>query len=309
MPEGPEILITTQYLKTKTRKKTIKSFEIISGRYTHEKMKGIELTKNTPMTVISIDSKGKFMWFKLKDKNDKIIYLLNTFGLTGKWSFISDETENRQQVTSGRFKMTIQSRTQAGKTYDLFYIDPRNFGTIEFTDKKEVLQKKLDKLAPDILKNEMSNNDLANMLKKYRDKTRKNKNLVKVLMDQNAIVSGIGNYLVAEILYDAKLNPHRGLDDLSDDEILDLAKSMRRIAKRAYYKNTSGYMNHFNLFMKNHSDRVDSGIFPNYHPDIKTKTKFEFKVYQQKTDPNGYEVQNDEIVKGRTIHWVKEIQK
>ena len=44
--------------------------------------------------------------------------------------------------------------------------------------------------------------------------------LVKVLMDQQALVSGIGNYLVAEILYDAKLNPHRELDKLSNKEKL-----------------------------------------------------------------------------------------
>jgi DNA-formamidopyrimidine glycosylase len=300
MPEGPEIIITAQYLKTKTKKKKIESFKVLSGRYTHEHMKGFDLINNTPMTIMSIDSKGKFLWFKLKDSNDKIIYLMNTFGLTGRWSFRLDK--------NSRFKMVIQSNTQPKKKYSLYYTDPRNFGTIEFTDKEDIVQKKLDRLAPDILKNEMSNMDLVRMLKHYRDTSRKDKNLVKILMDQEAIVSGIGNYLVAEILYDAKLNPHRGLDDLTDDEILNLAKSMRRISKQAYYNNASGYMEHFKQFMKTHSSRVDSGIFPNYHSDVKSKKKFEFKVYQKKKDPNDNEVQNDEIIKGRTIHWVKEVQ-
>src|SRR5277367_6638487 len=126
MPEGPEIAITTQYLKTKTKRKKIESFEVLSGRYTHENMKGLKLTENTPMTIMTIDSKGKFLWFKLKDKDDNIIYLMNTFGLTGRWSFHQDK--------NSRFKMTIQSNTQPNKKYELFYIDPRNFGTIEFTD-------------------------------------------------------------------------------------------------------------------------------------------------------------------------------
>lgn len=301
MPEGPEILITSQYLKTKLKKKKIVSIEVLSGRYTHQTLKGLELTKETPLTVDTIDSKGKFLWMKLIDKTGKPIYMMNTFGMTGRWSF--------HKNASSRVKIVVQSNTDPSKKYDLYYVDSRNFGTIEFTTNQHSLQKKIDKLAPDVLKTDMDDDDLVRMIKHFTSTSKKDKNLVKVLMDQEAIVSGIGNYLVAEILYDAKLNPHRSLKELSDDEIKTLAHSIRKISKMAYYNNTSGYMDHFKIFMKTHSARVDSGVFPNYHPDIKTKKKFTFKVYQQKQDPEGNDVENDEILKDRTIHWVKAVQK
>lgn len=301
MPEGPEILITCQYLKTKLKKKKIDSIQVLSGRYTHQNLKGLELTKSTPLTVDTIDSKGKFLWMKLVDKTGKSIYMMNTFGMTGRWSF--------RKNASSRLKIVIQSNTDPAKKYDLYFIDSRNFGTIEFTSNQQTLQKKIDKLAPDVLKTDMNDNDLVRLFRHFTSTSRKDKNLVKVLMDQEAIVSGIGNYLVAEILYDAKLDPHRSLTNLSDDEMKALAHSIRKIVKSAYYNNNSGYMEHFKLFMKTHSSRIDSGVFPNYHPDIKSNKKFSFKVYQQKQDPNGNDVENDEIVKDRTIHWVKAVQK
>lgn len=301
MPEGPEIVITEQYLKTKIRKKKIEKIEILSGRYTHQKLKGLDLI-NFPLTVEEIDSKGKFLWMILKDSNGDILFMMNTFGMTGKWSFSSNN--------SARIKFTIRSIKTKNKTYTLYYIDPRNFGTMEFTNDKDKINDKIKKLAPDILKTTMTDDDLALAIHRYIDiSKRKQLNLVKTLMDQESIVSGIGNYLVAEILYDAKLNPHRNLNDLSEDEIKQLAHSIRKISKYAYYDNNSGYMEYFKNFMKTHTNRIDKGIFPDYHPDIKPIENFQFKVYQQSEDPNGYKVIQDEIVKGRTIHWIKEIQK
>ncbi|VBB17846.1 formamidopyrimidine-DNA glycosylase [Yasminevirus sp. GU-2018] len=301
MPEGPEITITTQYLKTKLKKKKIDSVEVIGGRYLHQTLKGLHLTENTPLTIEDIDSKGKFMWMILKDSVGNSVYMLNTFGMSGRWSFTDSP--------NARVKMTIKSNTTQNKTYTLYYIDQRNFGTIEFTSDQKDLQKKIDRLAPDALKTDMSDDDLVRMIKEFIKTSKKDKNLVKVLMDQDAIVSGIGNYLVAEILYDAKLNPHRSLTALSDKEIKGLAHSIRKIMKYSYYDNTTGYMEHFKTFMKTHSQRIDDGKFPNYHSDIKPKIGFTFRVYQQKQDPDGNEVVQDEIVKDRTIHWVKEVQK
>ena len=150
---------------------------------------------------------------------------------------------------------------------------------------------------------------LSIMINDFIKKTRKNLNVVKVLMDQNGIVSGIGNYLVAEILYDAKINPHKKLTDLTAKKILQLAHSMKKIVKRAYYDNKTGYMDNFKNFMAKHKERVDKNIFPNYHPDIKIGTGFQFKVYGQETDPKGNKVKQDNIIKDRTIHWVPKIQK
>src|SRR5579872_6006336 len=124
MPEGPEVAITAQYLKTKLKKKTVASVEVLSGKYTRLPLKGLELTKNTPLTFTDFDSKGKFLWFEMIDNNNKKIYLLNTLGLTGRWSF--------HNGNNSRLKFVVNSSDKT-KQYTLYYIDDRNFGTLEFT--------------------------------------------------------------------------------------------------------------------------------------------------------------------------------
>jgi formamidopyrimidine-DNA glycosylase len=303
MPEGPDILISTQFLESKIRNKNIIDIKILGGRYTHQKLKGLDLLKNKPLKVSSIDSKGKFLWMTLNDSEGSPIYMMNTFGMTGRWSFIFS--------SNARIEINIQSKSNKDKTYSLYYVDPRNFGTIEFTNNKQTLQKRIDLLAPDLLRSNISDIELVEQLKKFRQRFRGDKNMVKILMNQNSIVSGIGNYLVAEILYEAKLNPHRSLDTLTDKELYKLAHSMRKIIKLVYYDNTAEYTDrHYNTFMKTRYTKIDNGILPNFHPDIigDSRNGFEFKVYQRSSDPYGNLVLTDEIVKGRKIHWVQKIQ-
>lgn len=301
MPEGPEILITTQFLTTKTKKRTIDKIEILGGKYSRTGIKGDGLIKETPITIKSIESKGKFMWFNMIDKNGKNVYMLNTFGLTGRWTF------NREN--NSRIEFSMKSNTVKDKTYHLYFVDDIGYGTMEFTDDVNILESKINKLAPDILKSNINNDEIVQRIEKLVSKSRRDLNLVKILMDQETLVSGIGNYLVAEILYDAKLDPHRQLNDLSKDEKNVLAQSMRKIAKYAYYNNNSGYMTYFEEFMKTHSKKIDNGEFPNYQSDIISDDKFEIKVYQKMFDPHGHTVQKDKIMKNRTIHWVPYEQK
>ena len=298
MPEGPEVIISTQYLNKKLKNKKITNINVISGRYTHQKLQGINLLKNKNLSVKKVNSKGKFIWFDIDDvDNNQKLYLMNTLGMTGLWSFNEEK--------SNRVKITIETKT--GKTKELYFTDARNFGTIDITSDKKVLDKRLDKLSPDILRSNITDERLLKLSEQYISKSRANKNVVKVLMNQNAIVSGIGNYLVAEILYDAKISPYTNMDELSKDRLKKLVHSMRKITKMAYYDNITGYMVNFKGFMNNHPKDIHNGMFPNYLPDIAGK-KFRFNVYQQEKDSKGNIVQRDEIVKGRTIHWVPSVQ-
>jgi formamidopyrimidine-DNA glycosylase len=306
MPEGPEVVIESQYLKSKLKNKTITSVKVLSGRYTHGDLTGSDLfKKGHSYKITDINSKGKFIWFILKDiKTDEKIYLANTLGMTGRWGFYND---NSARI---RFRVCCDKNK---KKYNLYYIDPRNFGQINFYSNYDDLKKRIDKLAPDILKSNLSDDEVLNLIDDFisRSGKRKDMNIVKVLMDQTDIVSGIGNYLVAEILYDAKLSPHNKLDKLNKIKKKRLAHSMRKIVKQSYFNNKTGYMKNYSKFMKDHPSKIYKKIFPNYHPDIKIKSSFEFKfkVYSQDTDLKGNKVKRESIIKGRTFHWVPKIQK
>ena len=303
MPEGPEVVIATQYLKTKVIGKTIESVNVISGKYKRLELNGLKLFKRGHSYKIKdIETLGKFLWFTLEDvKTKDPLYIANTFGMTGRWGFYKSGSSRV------RFKLCCKRKQ---KKYNLYFTDQRNFGNLDVYDNYAELEKRINKLAPDILTGGLSDKEVLDLIDTFNNTSKKNKNLYKVLMDQNALVSGIGNYLAAEILYDAKLDPHRELDKLSVAEKKRLAHSMRKIVKHSYYDNKTGYMQHYIQFMENHSVKVDKRIFPNYHPDIKITTPFIFKVYGQDEDPKGNAVKTDDtIIKGRTIHWVPKIQK
>lgn len=309
MPEGPEICITAQYLKTKLKGRTISKLEVLSGRYTHAKLKGAEhLNGDKKYKVKDISSKGKLLWFKMESKAGNILYLINRFGLTGGWSF--------HRSNSDRIRLTIVDEKK-NKTYQLYYYDDRNFGTIELTKDITDLTNKCDALAPDLLKTSFTPAQFMNWIKLFLSKSKKRNDALigKILMNQNAsdgIGSGIGNYLMPEILYDAKISPFRTVGSLSESEIEKLGVSIKKIIKLSYYNNATGYMTTFSNFVETHRKGIDNGKYSDYHKDIKFKAtdKFEFKVYRQKTDKLGNKVENDKTINnGRTTYWVLAIQK
>ena len=136
-------------------------------------------------------------------------------------------------------------------------------------------------------------------------------------MDQkkSGLGSGIGAYLVCEILYHAKISPHRKMKDFTDVEIKRLSHSIKYILKVHYLHTHSPYMDdRANDFLKTHAEKVQKGIFPDYHKDIKINKKdlnHVFAVYDQDEDPLGNPVTHETFIianQKRTIHWVKKIQ-
>ena len=308
MPELIEVLVTGQFLNLKTKNKIITNINIIGGRYKKHKnsLKGYELVKqNLPLKINEINTKGKFLWFELENYNNKL-YLLNTFGMSGRWSF---KKENHSNI-----ELVLKSKN---KKYSLYFSDQRNFGTIVFGNKKK-LSEKLNHLAPDFLKEKLNSNILKKRISNYLkiSSKRKNVKIIKVLMSQNnkdGIGSGIGNYLAPEILYRAKISPHKTMDEIynNDKLIKKLAKSIKYIVKLAYINNDVGYMVNFISFSKKHRKLIKDEKLPNYHKSIKIKKNefFDFIIYKQNKDPLGNLVKKEKIVFGRTTHWVPDIQK
>jgi formamidopyrimidine-DNA glycosylase len=118
--------------------------------------------------------------------------------------------------------------------------------------------------------------------------------------------SGIGNYLVAEILYDSKISPYMKMIDLFNNKnsIKRLEKSIKYIIKLAFITNKTKY---FSMCIKKKN-------LPNYHPDIiiSKNDKFKFKVYRLKIDPFKNPVIGSKIVgygnKKRTTYWAPNVQ-
>lgn len=290
MPECPEIYIMSLYLKECVMDKKIKSISVFDKE--NPKMKKIKTRLIDNNTVNNIRTKGKLLWFELSNN----IYITCSFGLEGYWAY-------NEEAPYIKLTITLDDDTK------LYYCDKLNYGTIEILNEENLLDEKLNKLSPDILQTEMTDSELKNIIIEYIKKLKnREKNIVKVLMEQNNIVSGIGNYLVAEILYCAKINPHRSITDLSSNEIQHLAHCMRKIVKNSYYHHNNRYTKHYNYFMQSFQQKINDKKYNEFHNDVKILKNFTLQVYRQKSDRKGNIVITDKIIAGRTTYWCPAVQ-
>ena len=269
MPEGPEVTILVKNISKYIKNKTLKNIEFLSGRYTKKKPSYstdiINELHNNKIKINDIHNKGKFIWIELN--NDWNIWI--TLGMTG-FLFL----EEQKDITSHtRIKFTLKNNA-------FYFEDMRNFGTIKFSNSFDDLQKKLNTLGFDPLQCDLTT-------EKFNEILNKSKSTWKIgdfLMRQNKL-SGIGNYLRAEILYDCKISPHRTLNSLDEKDKKYLVKSINKIMTKSYK-----------------SQETDIESEKNYTEG------FTFKVYGKKFTKKKEKVLHEELAK-RTIWWVPSVQK
>ena len=274
MPEGPEVKKTVDYLKSAFKNnESIKDIEIVSGRYAKEKpFAGFNDMKiELPLKVSKVSCKGKFIYFFFDDMTS----LWSTLGMSGAW-----------QSYPTKHTRVIITTSEDQKVY---YNDIRNFGTLKYVTSVTELTTKLSSLGPDILGEFDSFENFRSEFVKGIIKKPK-KTIAENLMNQS-LVSGVGNYLKAEILYHAEVSPHRTVSSLTDTELHALALFSQLIAKKSYenggatistYRNSNG----------------EKGLYSR-----------RFAVYNQKYDLEGNEVIKETTKDKRTTHWVPSIQK
>lgn len=262
MPESAEVKITTEFLKKKLENKVISGWVFTSGQYMNEYPTGFDdFEKNLPLIVENVQCKGKFIYFTVFNEHG-YFYILHSLRMTGRWQ----EHEDRHC----RWFINLEDNDDT-----IWFRDSRCFATLEFTSDKSRLQNALDNLGPDVLTNDISLEIWKEMVNKH-----KNKNITSFLMNQN-IISGIGNYLKAEILFYAKISPFRKTGSLSEIESNKLYEGVRIIPRISY--NKGGLNKYVNAL----------GEQGNYEP----------KIYG---DPH---VDRDKTSDGRMTYWDPEIQK
>lgn len=331
MPEVSEVALTAEILCKLLKKHKLIEIKFISGRYLKKTPDNFsKFQKSFPLKLKEVNSKGKFMWFKLSssEKKGKSIspslglskggckpplfsdnknwFIFNTFGLTGMWS--------TEKTKHSRIKLVFLDKKK--NKQKIYYEDQLGWGSVSFVNSEQILEKKLKTLGIDLLKEEFTEKDFWKRIKLLqKHKKYKDMKIVEALMNQKIIGSGIGNYLVAEILYRAKISPHRKIKKLSKEDSYYLSKKIKYTIKLSYFNNITGYMKYLtkNLPKEYYKPK-------NYHPEIKLgKDKFEFLVYsdrgsEKKTDSKGNKIKKEIIIttgqyKNRKTHWVPDVQK
>lgn len=153
---------------------------------------------------------------------------ITSISRVGKWMMLSLDSGKTIMIhlrMSGSFSME-QGRydrlvVKLSGGLNLHYSDIRKFGRWKLVDDPcEVL----DRLGPDALTRNFTQ---ARFSKAMRRRHR----MVKPLLLDQSIVAGLGNIYADEALWEAMIHPERLSDSLSDDELGNLFKAIKRVLK------------------------------------------------------------------------------
>jgi formamidopyrimidine-DNA glycosylase len=268
MTEGPEASYLANYISKRFLKKRLRSIKIVAGRYkTHGPPHGFrEFTQLLPVRLVDVYKKGKVIFLFFENG----WCLVAKMGMVG-WFYSEADRPNRKGDSHVEFVFENNS---------LIFSDFRNFGTLEFTNDSAKVIHEIESVAPDILDPNVN----FSQIQKRAEFLDENSKLDELLMDQEALFSGIGNIIKSEALYSAKISPHRTLGSLTSRELANLWKSVR------------SYARHILKILE--SEEIHSPAYVALQ-----------KIYQRTKDPGGHAIKSYKSVDGRTTFWVPAIQK
>jgi formamidopyrimidine-DNA glycosylase len=297
MPEIVEIKRYVDFIRKHLHNNMITNINILGGRYKkHAPFDGYKnIKKSLPLKLVEINSKGKFIYFIFENQ----MILFNTLGLSGGWVY-KDSSFHHPNIGEFLNVNDIEKYHSTALKHcniefvlekgTLYFFDILSYGTMKYTTKEE-LDKKLNKIGPDLL-------DPTTTLEIFNYQLKKKKNLNKmignVLMDQKTI-SGIGNYLRADCLWIARISPFRIVKNLSDNDIKNIFISISSLVWSDY---------NYKLAIKNKIINKKFKRPKDYDRD--------FFIYWQDEDIYGNKVKKEELYEGsqkRSIYWVPKLQK
>ena len=268
MPEGPEVKRNALDLAEIVSGRYLESVEVLSGRYLKKEISGLDIfTEKLPDRVVGAGAHGKFLYILMSSG----INVWSTLGMTGRWS--------GNPGLHSRVKFKFECGTQ------VYFDDIRNFGTLKFVYGPNILRMRLQKLGPDMLAEDVSSKKFVECLRK-KDRW----NITKAVMNQS-VIAGVGNYIKAESLWLAAINPDSDVRDLTDGELMLLNEAIKSVMRESYNSGGATFLTH-----KNFSD--EKGDYSS-----------RFLCYNRKKDAEGNNVIKTKTPDGRTTHWAPDRQK
>lgn len=282
MPEGPECHMIAWKLGKWMHGHSVEHVTVHNGRYAKPR----ELANSM---IAEYNAAAKAAGTRLTEPahvaaHGKLVYarlgngwaMLSTMGLSGSWV----------TRTGPHCGVSLGLRDEIGNTKTLWFKDQLHYGTIKFVP-ITVLEDKLRKLGPDVMPTALgAGGNCTQEWWKALCKRKGEWTLAKLLLDQNQ-VAGIGNYLKAEALYEARTSPLAQIKEFSADELERVLEAVLAVTHRCYR-------------WKAHRGKV-----PGHEAGV---PRFLMKVYGKGLDPNRRKVIKTKTTDGRMTHWVPEVQ-
>lgn len=289
MPEGAEVRNVADALHYKISGQWIHNIKV-NDKSRYFKLGGIKGMYDLvfPLFISCINAKGKKIIFECidssKSKKRNRVFLISALAMTGRWQYHEGEHSGIELMLGYTSNMR-NVRENSKVSSSVFFDDQRHFGALHICFNETELKEVLGAVGPDLLSEDISFD--------YYNKVISNKRLALkqicgFLLEQKYF-SGVGNWVRAEVLYEAKVSPWRKIGSLSEEEKYLIYYYSIKILRTAYEVR--------GLTISNYID-----------PEGELGT-YEVKVYSQDKDPFGNEVVREVLNDKRTIHWVPKVQK
>lgn len=229
MPEGPEVEIVRRKLERELLGKQLISIQLQCSALIDAKNRYNLIKPYFPATVTKVMRKAKYLYIELKLNNDKIIYLHSHLKMTGRWVWEYNPHNRTRVILCFGKKNGIVNICD----FKVYFEDSRKMGAFDIMTLEEV-NNKLNSLAPDIFNEPL---DYDTFWKRMYSKGIGKRCICPALMDQELAVSGIGNYLKSEILFAARVDPKKCINELDDNQRKALHFYVYDIAKRSLDSN------------------------------------------------------------------------
>jgi formamidopyrimidine-DNA glycosylase len=175
--------------------------------------------------------KGKYFWLELNRKPWPVFHL----GMTGNISILAGKKGRHEKIWGGA-KLWREGETENRLWFarlrllmdngtEMAFTDPRRFGRVWLAE-DPAAHPRIAKLGHDALGKFPTAQELQKKL------LRRKNSIKAVLLDQK-LFAGIGNWLADEILYQARLSPHRKASELSTPQVKELRAKLLSVVKQA----------------------------------------------------------------------------
>ncbi|TVP48037.1 MAG: endonuclease VIII [Halomonas sp.] len=210
MPEGPEIRRAADRIQKQI------GGRVLEGAWFAFPELAVEADSLIGMQVSRVDTWGKAMLIRFADQ--RVLYSHNQ--LYGVWKL---HQEDKPPATKRTLRVRLSAEGRCASLYsasDISLWHEGNLGQHPF----------LSRLGPDLLSQDIT---LEQVKQRLRLKQFQRRRLGVLLLDQG-LVAGLGNYLRSEILFFARLHPQQRPIDLTDSQIELLAECIVGITQQAY---------------------------------------------------------------------------
>ncbi len=216
MPELPEVERFKRYLDATALHQEVESVELrdakrivsVSARKLRDQVQG--------KSFVSTARHGKYLLVHLESPPLLVLH----FGMTGSLDY-SREDDERPEHTRVVFHFA--------QGHKLAYVCPRKLGRITLTDDRQTFLAKR-RLGPDAL-------DRRLMFRVFSDRLSGRRGAIKSAIMNQAILAGVGNLYADEILFQARIAPGRRVDNLDEESVRTVHRTMRRVLRTSIRHN------------------------------------------------------------------------